>query len=301
LGNFDGLHIAHRRLIEQTVQMSRENNIASAILTFSPHPKEYFFGRGPEQILPHHIKDKLLTQMGVDYLVILPFDAQMATMPPEKFVKEILIDRFHAQCIFAGYNYHFGNKQMGNVFLLQEMQQEYNIKVWVQNEIRINNISVSSTAVRDYIKEGKVHIAGALLGYYPLIEGSVVRGNKLGTSMGFPTANLDLQENLLVPKEGVYIGYVKFSGNLYKSLINVGTKPTIGAGFKKNIEAYMLDFKGDLYDKMIQVCFTERIRDEMKFDSLHDLMAQMHLDEQKARHQAFPTRSNIALFPESLY
>ncbi len=301
LGNFDGLHIAHRRLIEQALEVAKEQGLATAVLTFSPHPKEFFLGRGPGQILPHHIKDSILESMGVDYLIILPFDQETATMDPKAFIKEILLDRYQASHIFVGYNYHFGDKQMGNIYLLEDLKDELDYELHVQKEVRTKDMSVSSTAIRDLIKEGEVNLAGALLGYFPMVEGIVVEGNHLGHTLGYPTANLNLSENLLVPKEGVYMGYVRALDSIHKALINVGKKPTVGDDFETNIEAHLLDFSDDLYGKTIQVSFTDRIRDEVKFDSLTALKHQLQDDERFTRDRDHQGMKNIALFPDSLY
>jgi riboflavin kinase/FMN adenylyltransferase len=301
LGNFDGLHIAHRKLIEQALEVAKEEGLATAVLTFSPHPKEFFLGRGPERILPHHIKDTILDSMGVDYLIILPFDLETATMDPKAFIKDILRDRYQASHIFVGYNYHFGDKQMGNVYLLEDLKDELGYELHIQKEVRTKDMSVSSTAVRDLIKEGDVNLAGALLGYFPMVEGIVVEGNHLGHTIGYPTANLNLSENLLVPKEGVYMGYVRTANFIHKALINVGTKPTVGDALTKNIEAHILDFTGDIYGETIQISFTDRIRDEVKFDSLSALKLQLQDDERFTRDRVHTGTKNIALFPDSLY
>lgn len=301
LGNFDGLHIAHRKLIEHALKIGKEKGLATAVLTFSPHPKEFFFGRGPEQILPHHLKDAILESMGVDYLIVLPFNITTATMDPEVFIKEILLEKLQAKYICVGYNYHFGDKQMGNIYLLDALKEKYGYELYVQKEIRTEEMSVSSTAIRDLINEGNVALAGTLLGYYPFIEGTVVKGNSIGRSIGFPTANINLNEKLLVPKVGVYVGHVKEKEAIHTALINVGKRPTIGDNYETNIEAYLLDYSGDLYDKKIQISFTERIRDEVKFDNLEKLRQQLLKDEKFTRRNVYRENKNIAKFPDSLY
>ncbi|QRN86308.1 bifunctional riboflavin kinase/FAD synthetase [Clostridia bacterium] len=301
LGNFDGLHIAHRKLIEHALEVGKKKGLATAVLTFSPHPKEFFFGRGPEQILPHHLKDAILESMGVDYLIVLPFNITTATMEPEVFIKEILLEKFNAKYICVGYNYHFGDKQMGNVYLLDALKEKFGYELYIQKEIRTQEMSVSSTAIRDMINEGNVALAGTLLGYFPFIEGTVVKGNCIGRSIGFPTANINLNEKLLVPKVGVYMGYVKEKDAIHRALINVGKRPTIGDNFETNIEAHLLDYSGDLYDKTIQISFTERIRDEVKFDTLEELRHQLQEDEELTRQRMMSESKNIAKFPDSLY
>ncbi len=301
LGNLDGLHIAHRKLIECCINNAQTHGRQSAVLTFMPHPREYFFGIGPERILPYDIKDRVMEKMGVDYLVILDFDEAIATMDPETFVRTVLMERLNVRHVAVGFNYRFGRSQMGDAELLRSLGQRLGLTVDIQGEIQTGGERVSSTAIRKYINAGQVDRAGALLGYYPMLQGIVEEGEKVGTEIGFPTANIVLRENLLAPMGGVYTGWVKTRTGVHRAIVNIGVKPTLGDHFSRNIEAHLIGFQGNLYGEKIDIAFTKRLRDEIKFSGLDLLQSQLEKDRAVSLALVRTEPPDIAQFPDDLY
>jgi len=301
MGNLDGLHLAHRRLIEDCIRDAKAQGRKSAVLTFMPHPREFFYGQGPERILPHDIKDSIMERMGVDYLVIQDFNEEVANMEPEAFLRDIVLQRLKSQHVAVGFNYHFGRKQQGDVNLLRKLSEKYGFSLAVQGEMRACGNRISSTAIRDYINNGDMENAACLLGYYPLLQGRVEKGEQLGRILGFPTANITLRENLLAPKNGVYAGWVRTGEGTFRGIINIGTKPTVGDHFHRNIEAHLLNFQGDLYGQNIRIAFTRRLREETRFGGLEELKAQLARDREEACRLVAEESRTLALFPDDLY
>lgn len=301
LGNFDGLHVGHRQLIEQSIMKARQKNIPAAVLTFNPHPEAFFHDNMTGPILPRHCKKKILQDMGLDYYIELPFDISMGNMEARDFVENILLKQFNVVHIAVGHDYRFGKKKQGNTSLLDAWQKPLAYDLYVQPEITDAGLRVSSTAIREFIRRGEVLKAAKMLGYFPVAEGDVVHGNSLGKKLGFPTANISLKEHLLVPQKGVYLGHACINKSIYHALISVGYKPTIGDNYDQNIEAHIFDFDLDLYGATIQLSFTERIRNEIKFDTVDALVTQLIADREYAIAHRQEKMTDIALFPHLLY
>jgi len=286
LGNFDGVHVGHQTLIRSAVEKARSLGIASGVFTFSNHPKNLFAGENTvKNIIYQEEKASLIEALGVDYLFNVEFTHDVARMNPMRFIDELLVEKMNLREAFCGFNYRFGYKAAGNPHILRQrgMVKGYNV-----NEIppvTVDGDVVSSTLIRGLIRSGDVEECEKYLGRRYSIGGEVVVGNRLGRTIGFPTSNIMIDENMVTPPNGVYITYCIYNGGKYPSVTNVGVKPTIGT-FKKNMETHIFNFNKELYGKHIQVEFLKMTRDEAKFSSVEQLAAQIVKDceEAKAYH-----------------
>lgn len=283
LGNFDGVHIGHQKLIFDLVAMAKEINGTPAVFTFHPHPLAVLKPDScPPQLLSQGCKQKIFARLGVKVLLTVPFDLELAGLAPEDFVRMVLNEEVGARGVVVGYNYTFGHRGRGTPELLKELGKTYGYMLQVVQPVMVEGQAVSSTLIRHLIKNGDVSEAAKFLGYAPFTEGEVVTGEQRGRTLGFPTANLEIDQGLLVPANGVYSAKIYHNGDTYLGLANIGIKPTFH-GKKRNIEVHLLDFCEDLYGKQIKVSFTRRIRGEKKFATPSDLIKQIEMDIHEAR------------------
>lgn len=286
LGNFDGLHIGHQKLISDLVALAKKVGGIPAVFTFHPHPLTILNpAKSPPLLLSQEAKQKFFAKLGVEVLLQIPFDLDFAGMSPEDFVKTVLHEELGARAIVIGYNYTFGRYGRGTPALLEGLSHVYGFEVRVIPPIAIEEQPVSSTLIRGLLSSGEVTEAAKYLGYYPFLEGEVVSGEKRGRNLGFPTANLALDHTLLVPANGVYLVKVQIDGECYFGVANIGVKPTF-RGSKRNIEVHLLDFYKDLYGVHIKVSFTRRLRKEKKFETASDLVKQIERDILEARAES---------------
>lgn len=280
LGNFDGLHIGHMALINVLINESKLNNLYSMIYTFSEHPHNILKNKPNTPILiTKEKKTQLLRNLLLDYLFYEKFDETYSKLQPEEFVKKILVGCFGIKLAVVGFDYVFGYKSKGNADLLKRLGQKYGFRVIIIPPIKVNNNIVSSTLIREYISSGDMENVLYFLGRYYSIIGRVKQGECIGSKLGFPTANISTGENIHLPSHGVYITRTLVDGNMYKSITNVGTKPTVSTGNTKvNVETYILDFNENIYDKQIEVFFVKKIRDEKKFKSEEELVQRIKED-----------------------
>lgn len=277
LGNFDGIHIGHRDLILSMIENAEKLNISSSVLLFSEHPKDILTGKSPELLTSLEDKEELLEKIGVDIVYEKKFTKEFGELSPERFVKNILIDRLNIKSVFVGFDYRFGFKASGNIETLKKLGRKYNFKVYIIEPIYYEDSILSSSEIRKHIKKGNIKLANKMLYRNYKIKGQVVHGNKIGRTLGFPTANIKLFNNYPIPKNGVYETITIIYGKEYVSLTSVGKNPTVGGDVLK-IENYILDFDMDIYDKKIELEFIKYIREEMMFESLEDLKLQMEKD-----------------------
>lgn len=283
LGNFDGVHVGHQTLIRAAVEKARERGTASAVFTFSTHPKSLIPGSKPvKNIVYQDEKEALIEALGVDYLVNIPFTADIMTMSPEAFVKHFLAEKLNVKEAFCGFNYHFGFKGEGDTKLLRVLGAKYGYHVNEVKAVSVEGDVVSSTLIRSMIMAGEMEECSKYLGRNYDIGGEVVVGNKLGRTIGFPTSNIMIDESMVTPPNGVYTTYCIYNGIKYPSITNVGIKPTIGA-FQKNMETHIFNFDKELYGKTIKVEFVKKTRDEVKFRNIDELSAQIAKDCQDAK------------------
>ena len=286
LGNFDGLHVGHMTLIEALIKECRENGLYSMIYTFTKHPENILRKKLFTPLLTTALKKiELLSQTGLDYIYFDEFDEDFSRMKPDEFVKKVLIDRFGIKIAVAGFDYRFGYRGQGDAALLEELGREHGFKVIVIPPVKVDDEVVSSTLIRSCIAKGDLEKAFRLLGRHYSITGRVVEGRHIGTTLGFPTANIEPEEHVVIPHKGVYITKTLVDGIILNSVTNVGLNPTAGRLDKTAIETHILDFSGDLYGKNIEVFFIARIRDEKKFRGVEELVRQIKKDVLTARER----------------
>ena len=282
LGNFDGLHKGHQELINRTVKSAKIANLKSAVFTFSNHPKNVMAGRPIiKNILSWNDKVSIIRSYGVDYLISVPFDYEMQNMDPHDFIMNVLVDKLKMKEAYCGFNFKFGHFAKGNAELLMKVGLEKDFGIHILEPIRIDNIVVSSSYIRELISEGRIDECEKYLGRYYSIGGTVVTGNKIGRTIGFPTSNIIIDEGMVTPANGVYVTYCTFNGVRFKSITNVGIKPTIGDN-KYTIETHIFNFDYNIYGKEIKVEFLKKLRDELKFSSLDELRDQISKDKEMA-------------------
>lgn len=284
LGSFDGLHKGHLSLINKAVEVAEKKNWKSMVFTFKNHPR-CFMDRGfcSKLIMENEKKIEILEDEKVDILCFKDFDTEFMKLTPKEFI-QLLIDKYNAKGIIVGFNYKFGYKNLGNVKLLEELKEIFNYELYVIDKCLYDGDVISSTRIRNLILEGDVSEAAEMLSRPYSLTGEVVHGRKIGRTMGFPTANLDINKNLILPKVGVYYTNVKVNNNIYKGITNIGNNPTVN-GKKITIETYILDFDEDIYGEHIEVSFIKKIRDGKKFNGLQELKEELERNKEFARNE----------------
>ncbi|TDE31363.1 bifunctional riboflavin kinase/FAD synthetase [Flavobacterium ranwuense] len=283
LGTFDGVHIGHKKILKKITQNTENEKYESLVLTFFPHPRMVLQEHSDIKLL-NTIDEKidLLEKIGIENLVIHPFDEAFSRLTAEEFVSTILVDRFHIQKIIIGHDHRFGRNRTANIDDLIAYGKEYGFEVEQISVQEINDISVSSTKIRNALLEGDMALANGYLGYDYFLTGSIVKGKQLGRTIGFPTANLKIEENYkLIPQNGVYIVKSIIDGQTVFGMMNIGFNPTVD-GQKQTIEIHYFDFNTDLYNQKISVSILQRIRSEQKFESVDLLKEQLEKDKKTA-------------------
>jgi riboflavin kinase / FMN adenylyltransferase len=291
LGNFDGIHRGHRQVIQPILQEQEETpsaspKVFSTVVTFRPHPQEYFTGQSRTLLTPLDEKVQHLKSLGVEQLVLLPFDEALASLTPQEFVEQILVRQLQARQISVGQNFRFGKRRSGTTDDLQAIAAQYQVAVHIIPLYTAAGDRVSSSAIRQALEEGNPRQAGQLLGRPYALVGKVVTGRQLGRTIGFPTANLQVPPEKFVPRKGVYRVTVKGEGIAALGVMNIGDRPTVDqAGTQMTIEVHLLDWSGDLYGQTLSVELESFLRPEQKFGSLEELKAQIQADCAAARRE----------------
>ena len=284
LGNFDGVHLGHRELIRRTIEIAKEYNGTSAVYTFDPHPLKVIQPDiCPPMVITKEEKIRLFSELGIKVLIIAPFTAEISALSPEQFVQEILVEKLHVKCVVVGYNYNFGYKGYGDAAMLTDLGTKNGFTVEVVPPVKCGGTEVSSTLIRNYLLEGNVADAAKYLGYFPSVTSCVETGFQRGREIGFPTANLNLSDELLAPANGVYAVKVYFWDKCWYGVANIGVKPTFEPGLPRNLEVHIFDFEGDIYGTKIKLEFIRRIRGECEFSSVDELVQQINKDVQVAK------------------
>lgn len=284
IGNFDGVHLAHRSIFEKVIEQARAIDGESIVMTFEPHPIKLF---QPTVILPlitsYKKKIQLIEEVGISTLIHVDFTKEFANISARDFITEILCHKIGMKEIVIGHDCSFGKNRQGNATFLQEMAKDLGFKVHVMEPIKVNGIPLSSTRIREMIKDGQVKEAKRLLGRNYQISGNVIKGrDRGGRLLGFPTANLKWTDELF-PKVGVYAVLMKHKGITYQGVANIGYSPTFG-NKTLSIETHILDFSHDIYDEVIEIGFVDRLRDEKKFSNAYELTEQIKIDIERARN-----------------
>ena len=287
IGTFDGVHLGHRALIARAVASAGELGCVSVVLTWDKHPNEVVHPeRVPPLIATPERRIELLAERSPDLLVTLQFDHELSQWSPERFVEEVLVKGLAARTVFVGENWRFGKGATGTAQLLRELGSELGFEAEPVSLEQIEGERVSSSRIRKAVGNGDVALAGEMLGRPFDMDGIVVHGDARGRGLGFPTANVALDPKLVHPARGVYAGRARVKDVWYTAAINVGVNPTFGGDTDSTplrVEAFLLDFDGDLYDQPIRIEFHERLRDEERFDGPEALIAQMRADVEQTR------------------
>ena len=285
LGNFDGIHLGHRELINKTIDLSKENGTMPSIFTFDCNFNEFKIGSKDTSLMSEVQKESMLDDLGIELLYIVNFCDVIKNMTPEEFVTEILLKKLNARVVIVGFNFKFGHKANGNVETLSELSKKYRFEVIVIPPIIKDDNLVSSTLIRQLINKGDVVQANKLLGRNYSMRGKVIRGKGRGTNLGFATANLECDVDYVSPKNGVYDTIVKYNNKSYASITNIGINPTFAdVGF--SIETHIIDFKEDIYGEYIEVEFIDFIRPEKKFETVKDLVRKVKADIQEVKNRS---------------
>jgi riboflavin kinase/FMN adenylyltransferase len=292
LGNFDGVHLGHQKIFNRAKEEAARLGGEAVVITFEPHPLKVLAPRHcPPLLTPFRKKMILIEESGMDVVLCIEFTPAFSKTSPLDFVKNVLVDKVGARKIIVGYNYHFGRAKEGNAEALKSMGKLFNVAVEVVQPLKVGDTVVSSSKVRELIQAGKVEEASKLLGRDYLMVGKVVVGAKRGHALlGFPTANLEISDELH-PQPGVYAVQVIWNHRSFHGVANVGSNPTFetGSPSKVSVEVHILDFDREIYGEEIQVNFRRRIRDEVRFDSVDQLIAQIKKDIEWAKENVFNT------------
>ncbi len=283
IGNFDGVHKGHLALFDKVKERAKAIHGHSVVMTFDPHPlKVMKQGNGPPLITPTRQKLELIAEAGIDFILCIPFTREFAEISADAFVRELLVSRLGLKEIVVGYDYSFGNRREGNIDLLKKMGKTLGYRVHVVKPLVVNENLVSSTSIRNLVSAGNLVRAKEQLGRNYQVTGTVVKGaGRGGKLLGFPTANLQLADEL-IPRKGVYAVTVFMNGKTYYGVTNIGYNPTFGNN-ALSIETHLLDFTGNLEGEVIKINFIYHLRDEKTFDSIEELSDQITLDIQHAK------------------
>lgn len=284
IGKFDGLHIGHRKLLDE-ILACKKNGLAACVFTFDPPPAVLFGIGDGKELMTREEKRYFLERIGVDILIEFPLTHQSAATEAEVFIEQLLVKQMNARFIAAGRDLSFGAGGRGNAVLLQKRATQYAYQVKIIDKVWLDNIEISSTYVRELVEKGKMQQVEKFLGMPYTIIGKVVHGNRIGRTVGIPTVNLLPPAGKMMPPCGVYFSSVLYNGKCYCGISNVGYKPTVASERILGIETYLYDFDSEIYGEEIQVCIHEFKRPEQKFESLEQLVAQMQEDIEAGRHR----------------
>ncbi|MPQ42419.1 bifunctional riboflavin kinase/FAD synthetase [Clostridium tarantellae] len=282
LGSFDGLHIGHLSLINKSIDLAKKNNGLSMVYTFENHPLTFINKeKAPKLLIDNKNKIKLLENLGIDIACFINFNEHVMKMNPSDFIKK-LVEQYNIKGIVVGFNYRFGYKNLGDLELLKKLSEKLDFELYVMEAMLWKYEVISSTRIRQMISNGSVEEANTLLTRPFMLSGKVIHGRKIGRTIGFPTANMEIDRNMIIPKKGVYYTNLECKGKFLKGITSVGNNPTVN-GDNITIETYILDFSESIYDNEVKVYFIEYIRDEIKFNSLNDLKNQLEKDKNFAK------------------
>ena len=284
VGTFDGVHVGHQKILNKIRTIANNNNGETALLTFDPHPRKVLFNSSNSLKLINTLDEKinLLSNYGLDHLIIHPFNKDFSRITPTSYVRDLLVNQLNVATLVIGYNHQFGRNREGDITLLHELSEVYNFNVQEINAEEINEIKVSSTKIREALSMGDILQANNYLGHDFTLSGEVIEGNKIGRSIGFPTANISIKdEEKIIPANGVYAVKVKLNDQCFNGMMNIGNRPTIEETNKSSIEVHIFDFSENIYGLEIEIVFKAHIRKEEKFSDIDTLKKQL-INDQKA-------------------
>lgn len=286
IGIFDGVHLGHQQILNRLIKEAAEINGESVIITFHPHPRKVVSSAilGIRLINTLEEKISLLKAMGIDHLVVVPFTDAFANQPAEDYIKNFLIEKFHPHTVIIGYDHRFGRERLGDYRLLEKLATHYKFNLKEIPKHILDEISISSTNIREAVLHNDIDTANKLLGHEFFFEGEVIHGNKLGRKLGYPTANLKiLDEEKIIPGDGIYAVYIEikkeFSENTrYKGMMSIGFRPTVD-GKSRVIEVNIFDFNKEMYGETIRIYVKKYLRAELKFDTIEELVSKIDNDK----------------------
>lgn len=284
-GTFDGVHLGHQKILKRIREIARNIQGETVLITFWPHPRLVLY---PDEhnlrlLSTFEEKTKLLRYFGIDHLITIPFTKEFSQLSSREFIEKVLVEKIHTKKLVIGYDHRFGKNREGSFEYLKEHHQEFGFELEEISRQDVDEIGVSSTKIRTALETGNVKRATSSLGRPYELNGIVIKGQQIGRSIGFPTANIHIPNDYkLIPKDGVYAVEALVNGSLFKAMLNIGNRPTVG-GTKKTVEAHLFDFIGDLYDKQITIYLKEFLREERKFDNLEELKNQLAMDQKLAK------------------
>ena len=283
LGCFDGVHIGHASIIEEAVRLAKELSVSAAVWSFTEPPKNFFLKDKIKLLTTRSEKRELMQKLGVDVLVSIPFSAEIASMSAKEFFEDVLLKKLNVVHLICGFNYRFGKGGEGNTEMLTDMCKKHGVGLSIIPQVSAKKLSVSSSEIRIALSEGNTAAATAMLGRPYSITATVVHGQHLGRSLGFPTINQLISKKKLAPRNGVYVSRTRIGRLVYYGITNIGMRPTVD-GKVLCAETNIFDYKGDLYGKRLTVELLNFMRPEQKFNSLDELTTQVHLDIQEAKN-----------------
>jgi riboflavin kinase/FMN adenylyltransferase len=278
IGNFDGVHLGHREFLAKIKEDCKRTKSQFIVITFIPHPVQILKAQTGFLINTYIERRELLAECGVDYLLEVDFTRDFSTLSPEDFLQKYVFSFSSINKVYLGHDFTFGANKTGDYKLAKSLCEKEGISLILQDEFKLDNNSISSSVIRTEIKKGELEKAKKLLGRPYFLTGRVIKGQGRGKQIGFPTANMDYDKDLIIPEGGVYITQTTIHGMTYNSLTNIGINPTFNMGLAINIETHLLDFNRDIYGEEMRVNFLKKIRDEKKFSSVNDLIAQIEID-----------------------
>ena len=281
IGTFDGVHIGHRKIIARIKELAEECDGETVLLTFFPHPRMILHPEDESIKMINTINEKaaLLEELGIDHLIITPFSRDFSNQTPEDYIRDILVNKIGTKKIVIGYDHRFGKDRMGGLDDLLKLGPVYGFDVIEIPEQDINEVAISSTVIRNALLNGAIELANTFLGYPFFITGKVGRGDQIGRKIGYPTANIMIEENYkLIPDDGIFSAKVNINGEVYKGMAYIGTRPTIN-GISRNIEVNIFDFDTEVYGQDVSMQFFNFVRGDIKFESLDELIVQLGKDK----------------------
>jgi len=279
MGTFDGVHLGHQQIFKDIVNTAIQHQSKSVVITFDPHPRKVL---NPSVQIPliNTLEEKieLLAQTKIDYLIVIHFDKQFSELSSLDFITEILVNKIGCTQLVIGYDHHFGKNREGSFEYLKNNGHLFGFEVKEISAQKVNETKISSTAIRQYVIDGEIQKANQLLNYPYTLTGSIINGEKIGRTIGFPTANFQVSNEKLLPKIGVYLAKIEIENNSFFGMLNIGNKPTFGSNLL-SIEIHIFDFNQDIYNKKAKLLLYQRIRDEIAFNNVNELVYQLEKDK----------------------
>jgi riboflavin kinase/FMN adenylyltransferase len=296
VGTFDGFHLAHRQIINKMISLSKEKNLRSFLITFEPHPQIILRNKTPDIKLLTTLDEKLrlFENAGIENVLVINFTEEFSKTSSREFFEKYIYSGIGISDLVLGYDHLFGHNREGSYETLKELSKEYNFNIHKVDEIDIDGKPVSSTRIRKALAEGNTEEANKLLGYEYSFDGIVVEGDKVGRSIGYPTINMKmLTENKVLPKEGIYCVKLKFNNNIYYGMMYHGFRPTLSEGTIRALEIHIFDFNKTVYGELFTIYFIKRLRDDMKFNTKEELIAQINNDKEQSLKIINSIKDNI--------